>query len=50
MTVGRLRARVGELERRYLSGTFAELCRIVAEMRPIIEHFDLQGYASVMMG
>jgi tripeptide aminopeptidase len=28
VTVGPLRARVGELERRYLSGTFAELCRI----------------------
>ena len=28
MTVGPLQARVGELERRYLSGTFAELCRI----------------------
>jgi tripeptide aminopeptidase len=28
VTVGPLRSRVGELERRYLSGTFAELCRI----------------------
>ena len=28
MTVGPLQAKVGELERRYLSGTFAELCRI----------------------
>ena len=28
MTVGPVQSRVGELERRYLSGTFAELCRI----------------------
>jgi tripeptide aminopeptidase len=28
VTVGPARSRVGELERRYLSGTFAELCRI----------------------
>ena len=28
MTSSSLRARVGELERRYLNGTFAELCRI----------------------
>jgi tripeptide aminopeptidase len=28
VTVGPLQSRVGELERRYLSGTFAELCRI----------------------
>ena len=28
MTTASLRARVGELERRYLNGTFAELCRI----------------------
>ncbi|TMM16727.1 MAG: M20/M25/M40 family metallo-hydrolase [Actinobacteria bacterium] len=28
MTVGPLQSRIGELERRYLSGTFAELCRI----------------------
>jgi len=33
VTVGRLRARVGELERRYLSGTFAELCRIESPSR-----------------
>ena len=28
MTVGPLQSRIGELERRFLSGTFAELCRI----------------------
>src|SRR5262249_39580212 len=28
VTSGSLQARVGELERRYLNGTFAELCRI----------------------
>src|SRR5438105_10104951 len=28
VTVGPLRSRIGELERTYLSGTFAELCRI----------------------
>jgi tripeptide aminopeptidase len=28
VTVGPLQSRVGELERRYVSGTFAELCRI----------------------
>jgi tripeptide aminopeptidase len=28
VTVGPLQSRLGELERRYLSGTFAELCRI----------------------
>jgi tripeptide aminopeptidase len=33
VTAGRSQSRIGELERRYLSGTFAELCRIESPSR-----------------